>query len=108
VGPLLLPLLISVVAGCGGSSSAVGSCDTRTINSACQDYDGPHDVVAVYKQACSQGTWSDSACNRTGTVGGCRAAAQAEQVTITDWFFAPQTNASVKDGCMAPDAYVAS
>src|SRR5689334_753859 len=95
-------------AGCGGDSSTpttssnpgsnpppsatavVGSCDQRTGNPSqpyCQEYTAPADLVAVYKSVCT-GTWSDAACPRQGTIGGCTSASgQSMGLTLTNWFF---------------------
>jgi hypothetical protein len=96
-------------AGCGPSaaSDANGSCDTRSLNQACEDYAGPADVVATYKTACTKGTWKDGPCDRTGSVGGCQDPTGASlKLTITNWFFAPSTTAMVMAGCTSPATFV--
>jgi hypothetical protein len=95
--------LLLALAGCGGSGNATGSCDSRQVNNACQDYDGPPNVVTAYKASCTQaqGTWSDSLCTHTGTVGGCMVKDTSLGLTYTTWFFAPSTTDSVKQTCMS-------
>ena len=100
--------LLLAFAGCGGSSNATGSCDSRQANSACQDYDGPPNVVAAYKSSCTQGTWSDSLCTHTGTVGGCMVKDTSLGLTYTTWFFAPSTTDSVKQNCMSSSSGTAT
>jgi hypothetical protein len=99
-----LPLaLLFALAGCGGSSNATGSCDSRQVNHACLEYDGAPDVLSPYKSTCTQaqGTWSDSPCTRTGAVGGCMVKDTSLGLTYTTWFFAPVTTDSVKQSCMS-------
>lgn len=102
--------LLFALAGCGGSSNATGSCDTRQLNHACLDYDGPPGVLAPYQSSCaqSQGTWSDSLCTRTSSVGGCRVTDTSLSLTYTTWFFAPSTTDSVKQSCMGSGNATAS
>jgi hypothetical protein len=105
-GILLLPSTLLFLA-CGshgsGPGGADGSCDTRSVNGACEDYTGAADVVAAYKAACTQGTWKDTGCDRTGSVGGCEETAMG--LTITNWFYPPMTTSMVQQNC-APSMFV--
>jgi hypothetical protein len=104
---LVLGLLL---AGCGGtgssSSSASGSCDTQSVNSACIDYSGPAAIIAEYKSACSGGTWRDGGCPHANSVGGCRASDTTLKLTYTTWQYPPQTTDAVKQACQAPEVFV--
>jgi hypothetical protein len=91
--------------GCGGGD-ATGSCETRALNGVCEDYVGPADVVATYKAACTQGTWKDGLCDRSGSVGGCQTDDASLQLTLTNWEFAPATTESLKQQCQAPSTFV--
>jgi hypothetical protein len=106
-----LLLLGLVIAGCGGSTSGSGvsgSCDTQSVNYACIDYEGPADIIAAYKNACSGGTWkAGTGCSHAGAVGGCRASDSTLKLTYTTWQYPPQTVDAVKQACQSPDVFVA-
>ena len=95
-----------LAAGCGSASDVTGSCDTRSLNGACQEYVGAADVVAAYQSACTQGTWRAGTCSRSGSVGGCQSVSTSPVMTTVNWFFPPQTATSVRQLCVAPATYV--
>jgi hypothetical protein len=109
MGKLLVALLI---AGCssggaadgGAGAGAVGSCDVSSgAAHTCSDYGAisPAQLPGL-KQACSGGaTWSDSACDRTGAVGGCQEKVGGADATV--WYYASPgiTAATVMMACSA-------
>jgi hypothetical protein len=105
VGIMLLPPALFLGCGPGTAGEATGSCETRSVNGVCEDYAGPADVVAAYKSACTSGTWKDSACDRTGSVGGCEDVSSGMGLTITNWFYAPMTADTVQQSCQAPSTF---
>jgi hypothetical protein len=101
-------LLLGLCACGSGDTTVNGSCDTRAVNDACSEYAGPSSIVAQYKTQCPAGsTWKDALCDHSGTVGGCRNSDATLKLTYTNWFFAPQTTATVMANCTAPSTYVA-
>ncbi len=81
-----------------GSGEQTGGCDTRTVNFACIDYQGPGDVVSVYRNACSPGTWLDTACPAAGKVTGCRKTDASLKLTYTTWSYPQHPGYACNDG----------
>lgn len=79
-------ILAVALAGCGGSSGVQGSCDQRASSGYCQDY-VMVPATDPYKSICtgsgSRDVWSDGACPRTDSVGGCRDISGA----VIKWFY---------------------
>jgi hypothetical protein len=96
----------------GGGSALSGSCDFRTQQGYCQDYQSTQPgVVTQYQNACSQmkisGRWSSSLCPHDGVAGGCRS--MSNGITITNWFATSasiHTAADVMSICQSPSTYV--
>ena len=97
----------ALLLACNGSSSTssdmamtpvLGSCDLRTAGNYCQDY-LMVPAIQPYKDNCtaSGGVWSDSACVRTGALGGCK----PKDGSGINWFFAGSypDSAAVKSAC---------
>lgn len=72
----------------GGSGGVQGSCDSRAASGSCTEHAG-YDMatLGVLQSGCasSMGTWSASACPRTGAVGGCRTTSGGS--TDTQWAY---------------------
>ena len=82
-----------------GCSSVQGSCK-QAGGLACSDYAGEQAVaLTAFQSACSQGggTWSTSACNTSGAVGGCKNTA-AGQCTVI-WDFVSGTASQAQTDC---------
>ena len=75
---LVLPAIVLLSVGCGNkdSSELLGSCYVPRMSdqsTACLEY-STNDTARQFKQGCQpvmRGTWSDSACDTTGSLGGC-------------------------------------
>jgi hypothetical protein len=68
---------------------------------------GTADVIARYKaQGCTEGTWKDGGCDRTGSVGGCETIDASLGLTTTQWAFSPYTTDVVKQTCQAPSTFL--
>jgi hypothetical protein len=104
--PFLMVLLFAGCSPAPTSSAVSGSCDTRSVNDVCTDYEGSADVVGPYKSACTPGTWSSGTCDRTGSVGGCQSTDASLGLTSTQWSFPPQTAASVMAACQSPATFI--
>lgn len=90
------------ISGCGNGSLSSGSCrQTTKFGSAnitiCTDYEGlTGDQAALMRSQCAgnvdggggamtTGVFSDSMCNTSGSLGGCRAASGSYASTV--WYF---------------------
>jgi hypothetical protein len=75
---LVLPAIVLLSAGCGNkdSSELFGSCYVPRMSdqsTVCLEY-ATNDMARQFKQGCQPvmlGTWSDDACDTTGSLGGC-------------------------------------
>lgn len=80
-----------------------GSC-AQSVNSQCTDYfDHAADDVSALRNRCSSisGVWSDTACPRTGVVGGCRENLPDSRAYLIVWYSgAGLTVADVQNTCM--------
>jgi hypothetical protein len=81
-----------------GCADVGGSCATGPI---CTDYAGFDAAnLAAYQAACTAGatnTWSSTACNTTGSVGGCKLMAPTNCTVF--WDFPPLTVSSSMANC---------
>jgi hypothetical protein len=98
----LVLILGAFLYGCGGSG---GSCDQRSGNHLCQEYDASSDVLATYKTGCI-GIWKDGPCDRTASVGGCKTVTPTTGITITTWYYPPSMMSDVQTTCMSPNTFV--
>lgn len=87
-------------AGGGPTCKATQSCDQKTMNQSCQDYDATTPASTV-QGICVGGTYSASACDRTASLGGCESAGATGCSVV--WYF-PGINkwtvADIKQKCL--------
>ncbi len=112
---VLLAMLTLGITGCDSGSLSSGSCAQTTKAGAstvrlCTDYAGlTSDQVAFTRVQCAgnadagamtTGTFSDSPCNTTGAIGGCRATSGSYSSTV--WYFPGSvfTTETVRSICM--------
>lgn len=108
--------LLCALAGCGGGTPAAtkGSCDIVVTGSTdpdahtCTDYVGESGAsLGGFQGACQSTaatvqTWSDAACPRAGSVGGCQS--DDGQVATTIWYYAG-TTAMWMAMCVTPEVW---
>ena len=86
--------------GIGGGSA---SCDFRqATNSEPRCQERVNTVSAeTFKAACepSGGKGADGVCPREGIVAGCMIGKQGDGSEVIDWFYAPETEESVRTDC---------
>lgn len=102
---LLIPWAVTLaigITGCGSGALSSGSCRQTTAAGSstitiCTDYDGlTSDQASLVRSQCAGnmaggvspttvGAFSDSMCNTTGSLGGCRAASGSYASTV--WYF---------------------
>ena len=84
--------------GCG---KVTQSCDGRSINGACADYDKGYDAAAV-KAGCGSGKYATSECDRKKAVGGCMSLASDRCAVV--WYYPPEDDKSVAQRCQTEGA----
>lgn len=86
-------------AGGGPSCKGTHSCDQKTMNQSCQEYDANTPSSSI-QSACVGGTYSAAPCDLTASLGGCENAGNPCSII---WYFPginPWTVADIKQKCL--------
>lgn len=93
--------------GGGPTCKPTQSCNQKTMNQSCQDYDAATPAATV-QSACAGGTYSAAPCDRTASLGGCESSGPP---CLVVWYFPginPWTVADIQTKCKNQGkAYVA-
>lgn len=92
-----LACVVVVGSGCG---SVVG-CDFRGGEGGsdrCQERSGPSPEVFASSCESAGGVVIEGGCPREGVVAGCRVE-PSDSTSVTDWYYPPETRASVEARC---------
>ncbi len=85
--------------GSGPTCKATQSCDQKSMNQSCQEYDATTPAATV-QGICVGGTYSAAPCDRTASLGGCEDSSASCSVV---WYFPginPWTVADIQQKCL--------
>lgn len=94
------PCVMWLLAGCGIETDVAFSCDQRTKQAVCFEYEEKVAPYAdMYKDDCikKEGTFMTSGCPRTDVLGGCKADSKGFFVTV--WYYRGYPEALIMKSC---------
>lgn len=102
-----LSVVVLSLSGCGSLLGGDHACDLRPKSEQCTDWRNLIGPTVTQEALCrtlgatnAGGTWlPNQRCAAEGSVGGCQTKS-APNILQTNWFYAPRTEASVRQECM--------